>query len=295
MSTFQSGILAGVPYHARFLTFSLSGNVDPMPTLEKLAALADGQQVVVGLGLSTLMQIGASVEGLRLFPTDSVSGIDIPSTPAALWCWLRGDDPGVLLHLTRKLEDLLAPTFILDTCIDAYRYQWGVDLTGYEDGTENPAGEEAEEAAFVGGDTAGLSGSSFVAVQQWLHDLDHFQSLPQKKQDHTIGRRRADNEELDDAPANAHVKRAEQESFTPEAFILRRSMPWHEESAAGLVFVAFGKSLDAYEAILNKMLGKEDGIQDALFSFTRPITGAYFWCPPVRDGHLDLSLLQDNN
>ena len=30
---------------------------------------------------------------------------------------------------------------------------------------------------------------------------------------------------------------------------------------------------------------------DALFTFTRPLTGAYFWCPPVKGKKLDLSLL----
>ena len=30
-------------------------------------------------------------------------------------------------------------------------------------------------------------------------------------------------------------------------------------------------------------------IPATMFSFTRPVTGAYFWCPPVRGGRLDLS------
>ncbi len=33
----------------------------------------------------------------------------------------------------------------------------------------------------------------------------------------------------------------------------------------------------------------DDGIIDGLFSFTRPITGSYFWCPPVTDGKINLS------
>ena len=39
------------------------------------------------------------------------------------------------------------------------------------------------------------------------------------------------------------------------------------------------------------MVGEDDGITDALFTFTRPLTGTYFWCPPVQDGKLDLSAL----
>jgi putative iron-dependent peroxidase len=37
------------------------------------------------------------------------------------------------------------------------------------------------------------------------------------------------------------------------------------------------------------MLGLDDGVPDALFRFTRPVTGSFFWCPPVVDGQLDLS------
>ena len=68
-------------------------------------------------------------------------------------------------------------------------------------------------------------------------------------------------------------------------------MPWAEGTDAGLNFVSFGKSFDAFEAVLNRMVGNEDGITDALFTFTRPITGAYYWCPPMKDGKLDLSAL----
>ena len=39
-------------------------------------------------------------------------------------------------------------------------------------------------------------------------------------------------------------------------------------------------------------MGLEDGISDALFRFSRAINGAYYWCPPVQDGRLDLSALE---
>ena len=57
------------------------------------------------------------------------------------------------------------------------------------------------------------------------------------------------------------------------------------------MFVAFGASVDAFERQLRRMCGLDDGIVDALFRFTRPISGAYYWCPPVRDGALDLRAL----
>jgi putative iron-dependent peroxidase len=44
--------------------------------------------------------------------------------------------------------------------------------------------------------------------------------------------------EIADAPPSAHVKRTAQESFDPEAFVLRRSMPWTDGMRSGLNFVA---------------------------------------------------------
>ena len=129
-----------------------------------------------------------------------------------------------------------------------------------------------------------MNGSSFVAVQQWVHDFDAFEAMSTRQQDDTIGRRRRDNHELDDAPESAHVKRTAQESFTPEAFVMRRSMPWVLGRKAGLMFVAFGQTLDAYEAQMRRMAGLDDGVVDALFDISKPITGAYLWCPPVRQG-----------
>ncbi len=68
-------------------------------------------------------------------------------------------------------------------------------------------------------------------------------------------------------------------------------MPWAEDGQAGLVFLAFGHSLDAFEALMRRMAGLEDGIVDALFRFSRPLAGGYYWCPPLRGGRLDLTAL----
>ena len=288
MNDAQPGILAPIPPHARYLTFALKSGARPQSELRSLAAAADGKACVVGIGALLAFALQKEIEGLRPFPHYQSEGVQVPSTPAALWCWLRGEDRGAIVLRARAIEKMLAPAFEVAGSIDAFKYGRGLDLTGYEDGTENPKGKKAGAAAIANDKRAGFGGASFVAVQQWVHDLDRFASLPQKQQDNTVGRRKKDNKELDGAPETAHVKRTAQESFTPEAFLLRRSMPWADATLAGLVFVAFGKSLDAFDAQLKRMAGAEDGIADALFTFTRPVTGAYYWCPPVRKGRIDL-------
>ena len=122
---------------------------------------------------------------------------------------------------------------------------------GYEDGTENPEGDLAGEAALVHGAGPGLDGSSYVAVQQWVHDFDAFDLLAETDRDHHFGRRLADNFELEDSPTWAHVKRTAQE----------------------------------------RMAGQDDGIVDAMFRISKPVSGSFLWCPPVARGRLDLRQL----
>ena len=291
MNQTQKGILGPVPPLARYLSFAIAPGKNPAGSLRNLCKLADGEKTVVGLGQSLVRALGREVPGLEVFPSYAAPGFDVPSTPTALWCWLRGDDRGELVHRARSIVQCVAPVLQLQHTIDGFRYKSGFDLSGYEDGTENPKGAAAIEAAVVSGHGAGLDGGSFVAVQQWVHDLDTLEAMTTKEQDHTIGRRKHDNKEIGKAPASAHVKRTAQESFDPAAFIVRRSMPWADAHQAGLVFVAFGNSFDAFDALLRRMVGAEDGIVDALFTFTRPISGNYFWCPPMKNGRLDLRSL----
>jgi putative iron-dependent peroxidase len=286
----QPGILLPIPPHARYLTFSLKRGVNPRGPLRELLKAADGERVVAGIGVSLALALGRNIEGLRTFPSHTGAGFDVPSTPSALWIWARGEDRGELFHRSRLIERKLARAFRLEQALDAFRHDRGRDLTGYEDGTENPKGRKARMAAIVQAPSR-LAGSSFVAVQQWAHQFERFEALTRRQRDDAIGRRRSSNEEIAGAPPSAHVKRTAQENFEPAAFVVRRSMPWADAMRAGLVFVAFGCSLDAFEAQLRRMVGLDDGISDALFKFTRPETGAYYWCPAMRRGRLDLTPL----
>ncbi|NMZ19443.1 Dyp-type peroxidase [Pseudomonas rhodesiae] len=285
MSQYQSGILAApVPLQARHLFFAMDSLAAVPVALDALVRMADAA-AVVGLGEPLVTALGVTIDGLRPFPTISAPGVHNPSTQQALWVWLHGVDRGELLLRSRAFEKALAPGFRLVQSIEGFRYKTGFDLTDYEDGTENPHDDAAVDAALTDG------GASFAALQQWQHDLDGFAALPAQERDHIIGRRHGDNEELEDAPESAHTKRTAQESFTPEAFVVRRSMPWAENGQAGLMFLAFGHSFDAFEAQLRRMSGLEDGIVDGLYRISTPLTGGYYWCPPVLNGHLDFSAL----
>jgi putative iron-dependent peroxidase len=264
---------------------------DPGGALRRLRSAVAGWSAVIGLGAPLVEALGVRLEGLRPFPALSGPGIAFPSTQGAIWVYLAGDDRGQLLDRSFAVAAALGDAFHLDEEVESFKYAGGRDLTGYEDGTENPKGDDALAAALAADQGPGLDGGSFVAVQRYRHDLAGFRALSPAAQDAVVGRRRVSNEELADAPASAHVKRSAQESFDPPAFMLRRSMPWGGVGEQGLYFVAFGATLDRFERVLGRMAGRDDGTTDALLAHTRALSGGYYWCPPVRDAELDLSRL----
>lgn len=165
MNRSQPGILGELPTHSRYLSFALSPGIDPRPALAGLRGLIEGDGAVVAVGSPLVSALAVEIPGLRDFPVHSGAAVAVPSTPAALWCWLRGEDPGVLLHRSREIRAALSPAFRLESTIDAF------------------------------------------------------------------------------------------------------------------------------EALLARMVGAEDGVVDALFRFTRPVSGSYYWCPPMVSGRLNLTAL----
>ena len=286
----QPGILAAPSPVGRSLTFRIEPGGDPRAALKRLRRAFAIEWGVAGVGEPLVHALGLEVPGLRAFPALTAPAGNIPSTQQALWFFLRGRDRGAVFDHTERIRSLVDGAFVLTDAMDTFMYAGGRDLTGYEDGTENPRGAAATGAALVQTGKH-FKGSSFVAVQRWAHDLRLFRSLPQARRDAVIGRRAATNAEIATAPASAHVKRSAQESYDPPAFMVRRSMPWATAHEQGLEFIAYVESLDRFERILRRMAGLDDGVVDALFTFSRPVTGGYYWCPPVSLVRLDLSHL----
>lgn len=186
-----------------------------------------------------------------------------------------------------QIKQILSQGMQLQLQVDGFKYLGtpetnGHDLTGYEDGTENPSGDEAITAV------QRADGSCFSALQQWQHDLEKFNTFNQNLKDNTIGRKLSDNQELSDAPASSHVHRTDQGTFEIEADIIRRSLPWSNEHGEGLMFMAFCENLDRFEVQMHRMAGLEDGITDALFTFSKILNSAYFYCPAVKNNKLVL-------
>ena len=288
----QPGILSPCLPVGRSIAYRVATGADPRPALTRLAQRFTIECGVVGVSAPLVRLLGGEISGLRVFPAMGGPGTIVPSTQQALWVMLRGADRTAIFDRSWTLTECLGAEFALADVRDTFVYAGGHDLTGYEDGTENPKGDNAVAAAILADGPAGLAGSSFVAVQRWVHDLKHFHGHLPAETDAMIGRRRDTNEEIADAPPSAHVKMSAQESYDPPAFMLRRSMPWVDDFSQGLEFIAYGNSFDAYERVMRRMAGVDGDLTDGLFQFSRPVTGGYYWCPPVADGKLDLRLLK---
>ena len=105
MSDVQAGILAAVPPQARYLCFS---TLPAAPTRSThCARCANWPTAGESWSASASRWCGrwaVSVAGLRSFAGAVGPGLELPATPAALWCWLRGEDRGELVHPARAVE-----------------------------------------------------------------------------------------------------------------------------------------------------------------------------------------------
>lgn len=286
----QPSILAERPPVGRTLTFCVAPESDVPGALRRLREGYSADSGVIGIGDPVVLALKKTIPGLRTFPSMSGPACSVPSTQEALCFLLRGPDRGTVFDLTQHIRELLGDAFLLIDSNDTFTYREGRDLTRFEDGTENPQGELAVKAALVS-EGEHLRGSSFLVVQRWVHDLMRFRRFSEERRELLIGRRAESNDEIEEAPESAHVKRTAQESFEPPAFMVRRSMPWATATQEGLEFIAQVESLDRFEVMMRRMAGLEDGVVDGLFTFSRPVTGGYYWCPPIQNGKLDLARL----
>ncbi len=265
------------------LEWALEG--DAGQGLAALSAL-DPAGAVIGIGASLTAALGRDIPGLRPFPVlEGPAGM--PSTQQALWAFIADQTPGGAFARAENLDKQMRGAFSLTECLPLFRYRDGRDLTGYKDGTANPPAEEAPGVMLI---AAGeRAGGSFALVQRYVHFRRRFDRLSEAERDDIIGRRLSDNEEFDAAPESSHVKRTDQEGFETPAFMIRRSMPWGDLRSHGLLFVAFVADLGVVDLVLRRMCGLVDGLPDALLKYTEAETGGYYYCPPLKDGRLDLA------
>ena len=287
MKKYQTGIIEDNASSEMFLFFNLTNATKLVGSLKVLATVVDGSSAVAGFG-NQVMQYFPQVTEYKQQQFNSPLMSD--EAGCDLVIWLKNDDKGKLFHQAIKLKNLLADAFALHKTVSSYAYRKNFDLSDFEDGVENPQGDAMQPVAIVA--EGELTGSSFWVLQQWQHDFNWLNTNSQASKEACVGRSMDDSHQLDNLPDSAHVKKAAKENFTPEAELLRKSMPWSDDELnGGLMFSAFGYSFRAFNLQMTSMLGTEDGVVDGVFNFSKILNTNYLWCPPIVDGCLDLSLL----
>ncbi len=158
------------------------------------------------------------------------------------------------------------------------------DLTGFIDGTANPAILDAGAVALVPPGEVG-EGGSHVLVMQWAHKLDEFDALPVTEQEAVFGRTKVGSVELDalHKPPTAHIARVELHGDDGrEMPIYRRSVPYGTTAVHGLYFVAFSADVGRFDKMLARMFGADgDGLHDRLTDFSHAVSGSYYFAPAL--------------
>jgi porphyrinogen peroxidase len=170
--------------------------------------------------------------------------------------------------------------------VHGFRYFDDRDVIGFVDGTENPTGQAAIDAAIIGGEDPAFAGGSYVIVQKYLHDVEAWNALPAEQQENIIGRTKLDDIELDDEvkPTYAHNALTTITEDGVEVKILRDNMPFGAVGTGeyGTYFIGYARTPARTELMLHNMfVGRPEGNYDRLLDVSRAVTGNLFFVPPV--------------
>jgi putative iron-dependent peroxidase len=214
-------------------------------------------------------------------PVVGPDGFTMPATQADMWLWIAGASNGVLWDAGRDAIKALVRIAVLDRHIYGWTYRHSRDLTGFEDGTENPSLMQASQVALVPAGQPG-EGGSILLFQQWRHE-ESWLELRQTEQERAMGRTKRDSIEFKDdrASQDSHVSRAKDVVNGEERDIFRRNVPYGDVVDYGTLFVGFSRERSRLQRMLERMSGAEDGIRDALTRYTTPRTGAYYVVPSI--------------
>ena len=290
--TAQPGILTDPSLYHFHVEYSLT-DFDHLDELKRViwaeqeSAPLRNRQVLFGFSgqLWEALSNAEMPQDYQAFTPISAMARSAPSTQGDFWVWVHGDSHPLnldtALNFNRTLRSIGAKRNLE---VFGYVRHENRDFTGFIDGTENPTGDAASDAALiVGGD-----GASYALTQKWIHDLARFNALETRQQEQIIGRTKRDSIELQGnaMPDDSHVSRTDATVSGVKQKILRRSVPHGDFDDRGLHFVAFACHLSRIQIQLERMFGaSDDGLHDQLVEYSTPESGSYWYVPTVEALH----------
>jgi len=288
----QFGIFAQGTVAHEFIEFDLRAGVDRaaagrvITQLEQPPVSAGGVNLVLAFGADLWQRLAPDEAPTGLGAFREIAGLDgkrAPATQHDVFAWISGSSTDVVFEHSRAAVAAIADVAVVATEQRCFVHRDSRDLIGFIDGTKNPPLLEGPLAALVPPSEPG-AGGSHVLVMRWVHDLAKFEALPEAEQERVIGRTKPDSVELEEEhkPATAHIARVEiLDDRGDELQIYRRSVPYGTLAEHGLYFVAFAADRERFDRMLARMFGLADGQRDRLTDFSRPVTGALYFAPPL--------------
>jgi len=245
-----------------------------------------GLSCVIGFGAGAWDKLFGSPRPAELHPFREIRSGDrhAVSTPGDILFHIRAKRMDLCFELATQIMESIGDAVSIADEVQGFRYFDDRDVIGFVDGTENPRGEAAREAAMIGDEDPAFAGSSYVIVQKYLHNMKAWNGLSIEAQEHIIGRRKLSDIELSDAekPSSAHNALTVIEENGKEVKILRDNMPFGRPGHGefGTYFIGYSRTPRITETMLQNMfVGRPPGNYDRLLDFSQAVTGSLFFVP----------------
>ena len=215
-------------------------------------------------------------------PIRGRDGYRMPATQHDVWLWVASSSRSQAFDVEHHILGEVRGLFDVADETVGWVYEMNRDLTGFEDGTENPGALEAPGVVAVAPGQPG-AGASVLLYQLWRHRTEKWEGLSDADQEDVIGRTKVGSVELDDdvKPESSHVARSVVEVDGEELEVFRRNTAYGDMTDHGTVFVGFSHDQWRLEEMLRRMAGADGGPRDRLTDFTDALTGSWYVCPSV--------------
>jgi porphyrinogen peroxidase len=267
-------------------------------------ALADVSGLVRAIGfrdpakhLSAIVSIGSDAWD-RLFsgprPAELHPFVELagprhtaPATAGDVLLHIRAETMDVCFELAGRILKAMAGAVTVVDEVHGFRYFDNRDLLGFVDGTENPDGPIAVSATTIGDEDPDFTGSCYVHVQKYVHDMSSWESLSVTEQERVIGRSKLEDIEMGDdvKPSDSHIAlNVIEDADGTELKIVRANMPFGELGAGefGTYYIGYSRTPEVTERMLRNMfLGDPPGNTDRILDFSTALTGGLFFTPTV--------------
>ncbi|MFY4718318.1 Dyp-type peroxidase [Streptomyces sp. LaBMicrA B280] len=244
---------------------------------------------VVGIGSAAWSRLFSGPRPRDLHPFKNLDGPrhQAPGTPGDILFHVRCRRMDLCFELARLFAERLAGAATVVDEVHGFKFFDERDLLGFVDGSENPEGEIADDAVFIGDEDPDFRGGSYVIVQKYLHNMRGWNALSVEEQEKTIGRTRLANIELPDdvKPADSHVAlNTVTDEHGRERKIVRENMPFGNiaQGEFGTYFIGYARTPEVTESMLRNMfLGRDPATHDRILDFSVPVTGCLFHVPTI--------------